>query len=91
MDIAQRHDELELLGLTPSEKKVIVAISKMGKTPSMISRQTDIPRTTINDILKKLQKKSYVWPVMMGKRKHWRSNIPKILQYIQNLKLREKR
>ncbi len=79
-----RNDEFKLLGLKPSEKKIVVAVSKMGKTVSQISRHTGIPRTSILYILKGLADKKYVRLLEIGKGKFWRSNIPKILTYIKN-------
>ncbi len=79
-----RLDQLDLFCLKPSEKKIIVAISKMGKPIADISRNTGIPRTSLLYMLRKLQETSIVKPVMIGKRKYWRSNIPQVLLRIQN-------
>ena len=85
MEMHERSDPFELFGLNPSEKKIILAISKLGKSVAMISRHAGIPRTSILYILKKLQKKSYVWSTIVGKRKFWRSNIPQITEWMANV------
>jgi hypothetical protein len=84
MDIPSRKDELELLGLKNSEKKIILCISKMGKTLGMISRQTGIAYSSLQYMIKKLEKKSYVFPVVDQKHIFWRSNIPKITGWMVN-------
>lgn len=90
-DLKFRKNELELLGLNSSEKKIIVAISKMGKSITQISRHTGIPRTSILYTLRRLQEKSFARPVTFGKRRVWRSNIPAILLYIKNLPANKKK
>ncbi len=52
--------KLEMFGLTESEKKIITSLSKIGKYPSQIASHTGIPRSSIQYMLKKLEKKTLV-------------------------------
>lgn len=89
-DYNSRFDELELLNLKSSEKKIILAISKMGRSIAQISRETKISQSSLQYMIKKLFEKSLVFPVKVGKRKFWRSNIPKILLYLKNIQTMKK-
>jgi sugar-specific transcriptional regulator TrmB len=78
-------DELEVLGLNPSQKKIILVVSKMGRSVAQIVRLTEISRSSVVYMLQKLHEKSFVFPVTVGKKKFWRSNIPKVLLKIKNI------
>lgn len=85
-DYNSRFDQLELLSLKPSEKKIILAISKMGKSIAQMSHLTGISHSSLQYMIKKLAEKSLVKPIEVGKRKFWRSNVPRILNFIKNSK-----
>jgi sugar-specific transcriptional regulator TrmB len=85
MDKTLTEKQLSYLGLKDTEMKIILSVSKMGKPIAMISRHTSIPRTSIHYMIKKLKEKSYVFPVKIGKRIYWRSNMPKIVRHLNNL------
>jgi predicted transcriptional regulator len=84
-DLELRKNELILLGLKPSEQKIILTISKMAKPVALIARHAGFPRSSVVYMLKKLQEKSYVKARKDGKKTTWRSNISNIMQYIHNL------
>jgi hypothetical protein len=79
-----RNDSLELLGLSETEKKIIEVTSGIAKTTAQVARHAELPRSTAVYVLNKLLIKNYITQTMWDKKKVWRSNIPKILQYIQN-------
>ncbi len=84
-DFNSRFDELELLNLKPSEKKILLAISKMALSIAQISRKTGISHSSLQYMVKKLHEKSLVKPIEERKRKYWKSNVSKILGHIYYL------
>ena len=83
-------NEVDLLGLTLNEKRVLMCISKYSKTYVLIASHTKIPRTTVIYTLEKLCKRGFVTERKnIFNKKCWKSNLSKVLnriKFLQNQK-----
>jgi sugar-specific transcriptional regulator TrmB len=73
----------EMLNLNKNEEKIIQVTSKMALSMSMISRATQIPRSSIPYMLKNLEKRGFVRKIHCGKRSRWKSDIVRILRVLK--------
>lgn len=78
-------DLWDLFGLNPAEKKIIKSLTKLAKNSAVISRHTEIPKTSLTYILRKLEKRKLIIKIEKGKKVYWKSNLPKIMRFISNL------
>ena len=70
----------EMLNLNKNEEKIIQVTSKMALSMSMISRATQIPRSSIPY---NLEKRGFVRKIHCGKRSRWKSDIVRILRVLK--------
>ncbi len=79
-------DIWDILGLNKSEKKIMLSLTKMAKSPAIISRHTKISKNTVSYTLKKLYERGLVRKIIQkNKRIDWKSNLPSIITYIRTL------
>ena len=69
-----------ILGLTESERLIIHATTKMAKSITKLAGITEIPRTSLLYMLKKLENRGLVKQIRIGKRTRWKSVIEKPLR-----------
>jgi DNA-binding MarR family transcriptional regulator len=79
-------DIWDILGLNKSEKEIMLSLTKMAKSPAIISRHTEISKNTVSYTLNKLYKRGLARKIIQkNKRVDWKSNLPSIITYIRTL------
>ncbi len=65
------HDNLQVLGLSAKEKKVLIALIEGATTPLKIARQTGVSRPAVYAILQNLHKRGIASKKTMNGKVHW--------------------
>jgi biotin operon repressor len=65
------HDNLQILGLSAKENKVLLALRDGADTPVKMARQTSVSRSAVYKILKQLQKRGIAVLRITDGHKHW--------------------
>ncbi len=77
-------DELDILAITPSEEKILAAISVQARSITDIANLTRVARTSLLYILTKLYQRGLVERHQKGKRMFWKSSFHKTLEQLSN-------
>jgi DNA-binding Lrp family transcriptional regulator len=85
METPTASEALDILGLTPSERRIIQTTSKMALNVSNIAASTKVPRTSLLYILNKLEKRKLIRRMRVGKRFFWKSDIYKSMRKLSNI------
>ena len=73
-------EELKEYGLTEKEAKLFLICLKTGETTAnRLSELIDLPRSTVYDILQKLQNQGLISTTIKGNKTHYTANNPKVL------------
>jgi hypothetical protein len=76
----------DILGLSESERKILIAAWNIAKSLSNVSRLSGVPAGSLPYMLKKLEKRHLVRRFEpMGKAPYWRSDVPRAVRSLQGL------
>jgi hypothetical protein len=67
----ENSQNLDLLGLTPKERRVLLALQEGQNTPLLLSRHTRVSRPAVYAILQNLKKRGLAQSRITNGRKHW--------------------